>query len=496
MTVWSFLKLLRPVCLAAVLALVSHPPAGGQEFVEISEVKLQDKIRGGMLAQVIGNLNGLPHEMKYIHEPGQVKDYVPSLPEGARTDDDTDLEWVYVCEIAKSDNPLVPYPRIVELWKRHVNDGIWCANRFARDLMQLGIEPPLTGRAALNPWADFNLSGQFVCESFGLMAPGLPQTASRIGLHYTQVSIDGEPAQTTQLFASMIATAFFKNDLQVILDAGAGAVDPQSRIAQIVRETREICRQHPDDWPAARRSFKEKWQVHNGDVRDWNGYELNTACTLAALIYGDGDLVKTLQTAFNLGWDCDNNAATAATIVGVRHGRAWIDDQGWNIKDTYRNTTRAGMPTDETLSSFEDRVIDCAHLVIEQQGGERVLKGGKTVYRIPRELAANVMPLVSENDRLAKLQKRFTSEIERDLGGDNPAQASYLAICLGKAETLAQNQPVQWARALQHLRQHYALRKDVAGAPLPGGEQLRDRFKRWELMPERKSPTSAGQSEN
>ena len=55
-----------------------------------------------MLAQVIGNLNGLPHEFKYINEPGQIERYAPGLPKGAQTDDDTDIEWVYLREIARS----------------------------------------------------------------------------------------------------------------------------------------------------------------------------------------------------------------------------------------------------------------------------------------------------------------------------------------------------------------------------------------------------------
>ena len=57
---------------------------------------LRDKIRGGLLGQMLGNLNGIPHEMDYIEEPGNVKEYTPALPEGARTDDDTDFEWVYI----------------------------------------------------------------------------------------------------------------------------------------------------------------------------------------------------------------------------------------------------------------------------------------------------------------------------------------------------------------------------------------------------------------
>src|SRR5690606_18145057 len=60
-----------------------------------------DKIRGGMLGQLLGNLNGLKHEMQYITEPGNVEEYVPALPDGARTDDDTDFEWVYVVEMQR-----------------------------------------------------------------------------------------------------------------------------------------------------------------------------------------------------------------------------------------------------------------------------------------------------------------------------------------------------------------------------------------------------------
>src|SRR3954451_12037116 len=73
-------------------------------FIEIAADTLEDKIRGGMLAQVIGNLNGLPHEFKYINNPGKVEHFTPALPNGAVTDDDTDIEWVYLREIARTRN--------------------------------------------------------------------------------------------------------------------------------------------------------------------------------------------------------------------------------------------------------------------------------------------------------------------------------------------------------------------------------------------------------
>ena len=173
--------------------VITYGAVSPNKSVELSAELLRDKIRGGLLGQILGNLNGLDHEMEYINEPGDVEEYVPALPEGAWTDDDTDLEWVYIVAMQRNNEIAMPPGLIVQLWKERINKRIWCSNQYARQLMDIGFEPPLTGNIVLNPWADFNISGQFVCESFGLLAPGMPQTAAKIGLNYTRVTIDGEP---------------------------------------------------------------------------------------------------------------------------------------------------------------------------------------------------------------------------------------------------------------------------------------------------------------
>ncbi|QEG33946.1 ADP-ribosylglycohydrolase family protein [Bythopirellula goksoeyrii] len=455
---------------------VSNAADVGSEspVVQISDEVLQDKIRGGLLAQILGNLNGLPHEFKYLDEPGNVANYVPSLPEGARTDDDTDLEWVIVSEIARSGQVELPPARIVELWKTHINRAIWCANRYARDLMEIGLEPPLTGSSVLNPWSEFNIAGQFGCESFGLMAPAMPQTASRIGLHYTRIVIDGEPAQATQLFTAMIATAFVTSDIEEILDAGIASVDPRSNVATIVGEVRDLHAQHPEDWRIARKSIKERLQVHNGSFRDQNGYELNTAATVAALLYGEGDLVETMQLAFNFGWDCDNNAATSGTILGVIKGRKWMDEQGWDIRDVYRNTTRDAMPSDETISGFENKLIDCARLVILNNDGSESKQSGQLTYQIRTQPPASVERLASPSAEQSALRNQFVEQLPSDLlkSGPDAARAAYLAICLGEADTLDQSDPRAWSNGLRELKKYPAVIRNLFAAPLPAAARI------------------------
>jgi hypothetical protein len=118
--------------------------------VELPAEVVQDKIRGGLLGHLLGDLNGLKHEMKYIAEPGNVTEYTPGLPDGAWTDDDTDFEWVYLEDMQKTGQLLIPSSRITTLWKDHINRQFWCANQYARQLMDLGVEPPLTGCLQFN----------------------------------------------------------------------------------------------------------------------------------------------------------------------------------------------------------------------------------------------------------------------------------------------------------------------------------------------------------
>ncbi len=461
------------------LARAQAPTDGAAtSFIDMPAAELRDKIRGGLLGQLLGNLNGLPHEFKYIAEPGNVTGYVPALPEGAVTDDDTDFEWVYIVEMQRENTILLPPATIAALWKERINRRIWCANEYARQLMDLGLEPPMTGQRALNPWAEFNISGQFLCETFALLAPAMPQTAGKLALHYTTVAIDGEPAQTTQLFTTMIAAAFVLRDVEAVLDAGLRAIDPHSQLHEIAGDVRRWQREHPEDWRATRQKVRDKYTRHEGKMRDSNGYELNTAATLAALLYGQGELPATLQTAFNFGWDCDNSAATSGTIVGVMTGYSRMMAHEWQIVDRYRNTTRDGMPMDETITRFADRLIDLSEQVIGQQGGERRREAAGISYRIPVETPACVRPLLPPEEAAAVLAASLRAEIETAILGETDevalARAAYLAVGLDLAPALKERDAARWERAVAALNAREKIVQAIFHqAVTPAGDLLR-----------------------
>ena len=462
--------------LAAALPAVAAEPSG--RFAEIPADVLEDKIQGGFLGQVIGDLNGLKHEMKYILEPGNVEQYTPALPDGAWTDDDTDVEWPYILEIQRTHNLLIPPQRISEIWKEHINRRIWCSHLYLRQIMDLGIDPPLTGKIEVNPWADFNLSGQFVSESWGLISPGMPQTASRIGIHYTHVSIEGEAIQSTQMIDSMLATAFLTSDMDKILDAGAAALDPASVMSRIMTDVRRWHSENPKDWRATRKLTKEKYCKYGGhDMRDRNGVWLNGASTISAMLYGDNDFVQTVRNAFNFGWDADNNAAASGAILGVIKGYKSMMAQGWDIKNKFRNTSRDHVPEDETITSFGDRLIALAQLNIRERGGSKTTHGGKTVYRIPVEKPGNVEALNDPKKEYAALRSELKGKIEAGVehGRDRQekARAAYLAICLDFAPELQKKYPEPWTEAVAALSTYpNVLQVIFYESPIPAGKEL------------------------
>lgn len=382
-----------------------------KKMITIPSEIIVDKIRGGMFGMMIGNMNGWPYEFKSYDKHGDVKTYVPSLPKGAETDDDTDFEWVYIYNMQKNRTAYLPYDVINSYWKNSINRNIWCANRYARYMMDLGIKAPMTGSAVLNPWAEFNVSGQFVCEAYGLVAPAMPQTAAKIGLHYTKVAIDQEPAQTTQLFTSMISTAFVESDVNKILDAGVASLDTKSIIIQIVADVRKWHKANPVNPEETHRLLHEKYVLDQGITRNRNGSELNTAAIIAAFLYGNGNFAETIRHSMNFGYDADCNCATLGTLLGTMYGHRKIMNEGWQIVDRYKNTNRDKMPMDETIISFSDRIVDIFEMINQENGGSKSVANNAVVYNIPSEKPASVISLLTFDEEKESLKKENENSI-------------------------------------------------------------------------------------
>jgi ADP-ribosylglycohydrolase len=279
----------------------------------------------------------------------------------------------------------------------------------------------------------------------------------------------------------MLATAFLTSDMETILDAGATALDPRSVMSRIVADVRQWHTENPKDWRASRRLTRDKYCKYGGrDMRDRNGVWLNGASTIAALLYGDGDFVQTIRSAFNFGWDADNNAAASGAILGVVKGNRRLSAQGWNIKDLFRNTSRDNMPADETITSFGDRLIDLARRNITEHGGAEASVKGRSVFRIPVERPANVEKIPDPRRQYDELRGRLGSAIEQGIAAGTTerqkACAAYLAICLDFAPKLMSRYPERWQTAVAALSAYpRVLQVIFYESPIPAGRKLAEK---------------------
>ena len=388
--VWSILVFQMPQSRAGDAVKDSAPLP---ESIDLTREQMLDHIRGGWTGMLIGGIEGLAHEFKYIQQPRQELPDYPFLPNGARTDDDNDFEWTHLFFMDKEGEMKIPYPRLVEIWKANMNTGLWCANQQARKLMDQGFVPPETSNPSRNSFAPYNLAGQFCTESYGMISPGMPQTAADLGVYYARVSVSGEPLQAAQFWPTLISLAAVKSDsLEMLLRDSLRAVDPASAQAEAVNLAIKMFHDHPTDWKAARQFLHEKWYCpkekpwdSNARPLKWNDNStpLNGAMVVLALLYGGGDFYKTGQYAMALGYDADCNAATACAVVGTRIGFSAIEKlPQYHMPDHYLNLTRPQLPRECKVSDQTEVMLRLCEKLILQNSGQRMGSPENVIYRI------------------------------------------------------------------------------------------------------------------
>ena len=123
---------------------------------------------------------------------------------------------------------------------------------------------------------------------------------------------------------------------------------------------------------------------------------INGLSGIMAILYGEGDFLKTVSIATSAGYDCDNQAATSGGLMGVMSGLTGMSDQvieltktlpAWKTWDspfnnTYVNITRDQLPSRMKISSIVDRTVDIAEKAIVRNGGEISTQNGRVFYRI------------------------------------------------------------------------------------------------------------------
>jgi ADP-ribosylglycohydrolase len=400
---------------AALLLAMSVVPSRSEERV-ISRAELTDKVTGFWLGQLVGNYMGFPFENIYVEEPipflvdryytyqddpairmnrNDLRCFIPILAaglEGAISDDDTDIEFVTLHAVERHGLD-INYDEITDAWKTHINRKIWVANRTARTLMDQGLVAPETGKKENNSnW--FQIDPQLVNEIWSAFYPGMTARAAHRADWGARITNDDWGTHPTIAYAVMISAAFFEDDPQRLVAMAVEAVPNEGPFAEGMRDVVRWHEQYPD-WQQTRQKIHEKyWAYKKGDfeapVSVVSSLQ-NGLCGIMAVLYGEGDFLKTTGIAVSAGYDCDNQAATCAGLIGAMHGTSCIPDTltkeflfrgKWNkpFNDQYVNYSRDRLPIVTKISDLADRIVAISEQAILANGGKKEVRDGEVVY--------------------------------------------------------------------------------------------------------------------
>lgn len=432
--------------------LIYEPYEPQPDDIVISRHEYQDRLYGFWLAQCIANWTGLVTEMDKIGgagKDGRAAGFYTSedwgkldqrnlwgnfmndglsdsinfvfIDEGDiwGADDDTDIEYIYQHLMYTNQTSKLTAQQIRDGWLKHIysddnspffqSDGktkenyLWVSNQTAHDLMRKGMLPPETSLPENNPHYEM-IDAQLTTEIFGFFAPTRPDVA---------IDIAQLPIQTTAQYNAQWISEFY-----VIMYALASKVDanwsnqektqwmasqarkrlPEKSYAAKMYDFVKAQYERSIPWEAARDSLYEKYQVREEDGYEWATKDpscygcfsagINFGASIVSLLYGEGDLKKTIQIGTLAGWDSDNPTATWGGLLGFMLGKSGVEqafdrkfsDQ-FNIHRTRGGFANDGIDNFEHMAKIGVFVTD--RVVQERLGGGVDLE--QNVWYIPKQ---------------------------------------------------------------------------------------------------------------
>lgn len=369
------------VCAAAALA----QPAPRTLALD----ELRDRIRGGWAGQMIGVSYGAPTEFRWreqIIPEDQLPQWKPEMVANALNQDDlyVDMTLAKVLDEKGLDATTDDFGAMF----RESKYALWHANLAARRALRRGVPATLSGTPRYNVHAndiDFQIEADFI----GLMTPGLPRLAADIAVRAGRVMNYGDGILGGVFVSCMYAAAFFETDPRRVVEAGLACLPPKSPYARLIADVLAWHRQYPDDWTKNWAAIEQKWNRREpcpaGALRPFNiDAKINGAYIALGLLYGGGDMGRTIRISTQAGQDSDCNPSSAAGILGVMMGYAKIPDE-W----------KSGIPsisgrkfayTDFTFDEIVESTYQRALKAVARAGGAVT----QTEIRVPPQAARPV----------------------------------------------------------------------------------------------------------
>jgi hypothetical protein len=321
--------------------------------VTMSGAGYEDRIRASWYGQIAATLMGFAFEHRAAATA--MVDRIPDSFQGMPVDDDWYYEMVALRAFERFGITMT-VAQLGEQWKLN-SAGAWGSSEQARLLLAKGLTAPDTGHPRYNPlW--FTIGPQFSADVYGMVAPGMPNTAGAIARKYGHVNGYAEGADGAVFMAGMVSLAFVEKDAREIVRKAARLIHPRSPYRQALDLVVSMAAADATAEQVAA-AVEDRWHI---EYPATNNAVANGALTAMAVWFGGGDWLQTVNHAFRAAdfTDADCNAANAGAVVGAMRGTQglppWLIDRlGDRIRGDQLGSVKLTPPVDESLAELSKR---------------------------------------------------------------------------------------------------------------------------------------------
>jgi hypothetical protein len=374
---------LRDLSCIIVAVLAVAVVAQAEEFRRLPVKEYRDKMKAGWIGQIAGVSWGAPTEFKYqdkIIPEDKMPKWTPEMINNAFGQDDLYVEMTFLRSMEQYglDVPI----RQAGIDFANSKYPLWCANNAGRSNLRDGIAPPDSSHPKFNRCPN-DIDYQIEADYSGLIAPGLPNTAIKLGEKFGRLMNYGDGVYGGQFMGGMYAEAFFESDPVKIVEAGLKCIPEKSQYAEMVRDLLAWHREDPSDWQKAWSKAQKKYREDPAYQKASNGgidVKINGAYVLMGILYGQRDLDQTIVIACRGGQDSDCNPSSSGGVIFTTIGFSKLPDRFAKQLDE----TKIFSHTAYNFPGLLDVCEKLARQALAQAGG-RVEKdaSGEEVFVIP-----------------------------------------------------------------------------------------------------------------
>ncbi|MDH4238755.1 MAG: ADP-ribosylglycohydrolase family protein [Phycisphaerae bacterium] len=350
-----------------------------QKFRRIPVKEYVDKMKAGWIGQIIGVSWGAPTEGRYrqIMPEKDMPPFRDSLINDAFGQDDIYVEMTFL-------RTLELYGMDVSIRQAGIDFAnsrypLWVANNAGRNNLRNGIAPPDSSHPKFHSCAGA-IDYQIEADYSGLIAPGMPNVVIALGEKFGRLMNYGDGMYAGQFMGGMYAEAFFEKDVLKVIEAGLRCIPVECLYAEMVRDMLRWRRENPN--------WEKTWELVDKKYRSPDYYisqldvKLEGAFVLMGLLYGDGDLDKTMVISCRCGSDSDCNPSSSGGVLFTTLGVSKLPDRYYkqlNEKAVFSHTAY-------TFPALIDVCEKLARQSVVKAGG-RIEKdaNGEEVFAIPIE---------------------------------------------------------------------------------------------------------------